>query len=74
VLESQQEEDGGWQIQWEPPSEMARLEWRAHKTLKSLITLGSYNMIIREQHDQGYEQGTIARELLSGRSSFGLLR
>ncbi|MFD0715653.1 hypothetical protein [Paenibacillus sp. GCM10027626] len=43
VLESQQEEDGGWQIQWEPPGEMARLEWRAYKTLKSLITLKSYN-------------------------------
>ncbi|MCM3626989.1 hypothetical protein M3194_06395 [Paenibacillus glycanilyticus] len=45
VLESQQEEDGGWQIQWEPPSELARLEWRAYKTLKSLITLKSYNRI-----------------------------
>jgi GNAT superfamily N-acetyltransferase len=49
VLESQQEEDGGWQIQWEPPGEMAKLEWRAYKTLKSLITLGSYNKISREQ-------------------------
>ncbi|WP_274366169.1 hypothetical protein [Paenibacillus thermotolerans] len=36
------EEDGGWQIQWEPPSEMARLEWRAYKTLKSLMTIKSY--------------------------------
>jgi len=42
ALESQQEEDGGWQIQWEPPSEMARLEWRAYKTLNSLLTLKSY--------------------------------
>ncbi|MGM0885000.1 MAG: hypothetical protein ACQEXQ_28655 [Bacillota bacterium] len=45
VLESQQDEDGGWQIQWDPPGEMAKLEWRAYKTLKSLITLNSYNMI-----------------------------
>lgn len=45
VLESQQEEDGGWQIQWEPPGEMARLEWRAYKTLKSLITLQSYKVL-----------------------------
>jgi len=42
VLDSQQEEDGGWPISWEPPGEMARLEWRAHKTLKCLITLESY--------------------------------
>ncbi|WP_336771316.1 hypothetical protein [Paenibacillus sp. MMO-58] len=45
VLESEQAQDGGWKIQWEPPSEMARLEWRAYKTLKSLITLKSYNRI-----------------------------
>lgn len=45
ALESQQEEDGGWQIQWEPPGEMARLEWRAYKTLKSLITLQSYKVL-----------------------------
>lgn len=45
VLESQQKDDGGWQIQWEPPGKMAKLEWRAYKTLKSLITLQSYNKI-----------------------------
>lgn len=43
VLESQQEEDGGWGIQWEPPGELAKSEWRAYLTLKSLITLESYN-------------------------------
>jgi len=42
ALEAQQEEDGGWPIFWEPPGEMARLEWRAHRTLKSLITFESY--------------------------------
>ncbi|ASA24857.1 hypothetical protein [Paenibacillus donghaensis] len=43
VMESQQEADGGYLIQWEPPGEMAKLEWRAHKTLKSLITLHFQN-------------------------------
>jgi len=42
ALDSQQEEDGGWPISWEPPGEMARLEWRAYKTLKCIITLESY--------------------------------
>jgi len=45
VLEHQQEDDGGWQIKWEPPGETARLEWRAYKTLKSLMILNSYNKI-----------------------------
>lgn len=45
VLESQQDDDGGWQIEWEPPGETARLEWRAYKTLKSLMILQSYNNI-----------------------------
>lgn len=42
VLDSQQEEDGGWEISWEPPGEMARLEWRAYRTLKCILTLESY--------------------------------
>lgn len=45
VLGSKQDEDGGWPIQWNPPGEMARLEWRAIKTLESLIILKSYNKI-----------------------------
>lgn len=45
ALESQQEEDGGWQIEWEPPGEMARLEWRAYKTVMSLTILHAYNKI-----------------------------
>ena len=46
-LASQQEKDGGWQIQWEPPGEMARLEWRSYKTLKSMKILDSYNFAKR---------------------------
>jgi len=42
ALEAQQQEDGGWPISWEPPGEMARLEWRAYRTLRSLLTLESY--------------------------------
>lgn len=45
VLESQQDDDGGWQIEWEPPGETSRLEWRSYKTLKSLMILNSYNKI-----------------------------
>jgi hypothetical protein len=44
-LENQQEEDGGWPIRWEPPSEMARREWRAYKTVMALITLHAYGRI-----------------------------
>jgi hypothetical protein len=42
ALAAQQEDDGGWPITWEPPGEMAKLEWRAHRTLRSLVTLESY--------------------------------
>ncbi|MCG7376778.1 hypothetical protein MH215_07220 [Paenibacillus sp. ACRSA] len=42
VLAAQQESDGGWQINWEPPGETARLEWRAYVTLKNLMILNSY--------------------------------
>lgn len=41
-IESQQAEDGGWELQWEPPGEMSRLEWRAYKTLKNLMILDAY--------------------------------
>jgi hypothetical protein len=44
-LESQQEADGGWPIRWEPPGEMARREWRAHGTVKALITLRAFQRI-----------------------------
>jgi hypothetical protein len=42
ALASEQDEDGGCPIQWQPPSELAKLEWRAYRTVKSLITLQSY--------------------------------
>ena len=46
VLMSQQSDDGGWQISWEPPSETAKLEWRARLTLKNLMVLERYKEII----------------------------
>lgn len=46
VLMSQQCDDGGWQISWEPPSETAKLEWRARLTLKNLMVLERYKVII----------------------------
>ncbi len=41
-LASQQQPDGGWPISWTPPSEMARWEWRAQRTLLALATLRAY--------------------------------
>lgn len=40
-----QQEDGGWPISWEPPSEAAALEWRGIVTLQALRTLASYGRI-----------------------------
>ncbi|CAM3762252.1 hypothetical protein COLU111180_07160 [Cohnella lubricantis] len=45
VLESQQDDDGGWLIDWKPPGDTAKFEWRAYKTLKSIMTLKSYGKI-----------------------------
>ena len=44
-LTSKQCEDGGWPIQWEPPGELARCEWRAYGTLRALSTLHAYGKI-----------------------------
>jgi hypothetical protein len=44
LLKSQQD-DGGWPITWEPPSEAAALEWRGIVTLQALRTLASYGRI-----------------------------
>jgi hypothetical protein len=44
LLKSQQE-DGGWPITWEPPSEAAALEWRGIVTLQALRTLVAYGRI-----------------------------
>jgi len=42
LMKSQQDEDGGWKISWEPPSETAKFEWRAYVTLNNLMILKSY--------------------------------
>jgi len=44
-LEAGQDADGGWPILWEPPGEMSRWEWRAHKTVINLATLRAYGRI-----------------------------
>lgn len=44
LLKSQQD-DGGWPISWEPPSQAATLEWRGIVTLQALRTLSSYGRI-----------------------------
>jgi hypothetical protein len=44
-IERDQEPDGGWPIQWEPPSQAALLEWRGIVTLEHLRTLVSYGRL-----------------------------
>jgi hypothetical protein len=44
-LQSEQQDDGGWPIRWEPPSEAATLEWRGIVTLEALRTLVSYGRL-----------------------------
>ena len=44
-LAARQQEDGGWPIQWDPPGEMARWEWRGHMTVNALCTLRAYGRI-----------------------------
>ena len=41
-LARRQQQDGGWPVSWEPPSEAALLEWRGIVTLQALGTLTSY--------------------------------
>lgn len=40
-----QQDDGGWTISWEPPSEASVCEWRGLVTLKALRTLTSYGRL-----------------------------
>jgi hypothetical protein len=40
-----QQDDGGWPISWEPPSDAAVCEWRGMVTLKALRTLTSYGRL-----------------------------
>ena len=44
-LARNQQPDGGWPINWEPPSDAAALEWRGVVTLQALRTLTSYGRI-----------------------------
>jgi hypothetical protein len=44
-LEREQEEDGGWPIRWQPPSDASRCEWRAIRTLQALAVLAAYDRI-----------------------------
>ncbi len=44
-LAASQQDDGGWPIGWEPPSEAAVCEWRGVVTLKALRTLVSYGRL-----------------------------
>jgi hypothetical protein len=44
-LVKSQQDDGGWPISWEPPSQAATLEWRGIVTLQALRTLTAYGRI-----------------------------
>lgn len=44
-LVSQQQDDGGWPVTWEPPSECALLEWRGRQTVDALMTLQNYERL-----------------------------
>jgi hypothetical protein len=41
-LADEQEDDGGWPLAWQPPSEASRLEWRGIETLRALRVLVAY--------------------------------
>jgi hypothetical protein len=45
LLVGGQQDDGGWPISWEPPSDAAVFEWRGMVTLKALRTLTSYGRL-----------------------------
>jgi hypothetical protein len=51
-LERAQQEDGGWPISWDPPSEAARFEWRGIVTLGALRTLTSYGRLAAAGSDR----------------------
>jgi hypothetical protein len=44
-LAAGQQEDGGWPITWDPPSEASRSEWRAIWTIDALLTLRAYGRL-----------------------------
>jgi hypothetical protein len=45
ALAAEQEEDGGWPLRWQPPSEAARCEWRGIETLQALRVLVAYERV-----------------------------
>lgn len=45
ALIAEQQDDGGWSISWEPPSQAAKLEWRGYITVQRLLTLQSYERL-----------------------------
>ena len=44
ALAAEQQDDGGWPIRWEPPTDASVWEWRAMVTLEALATLRSYGV------------------------------
>jgi hypothetical protein len=44
-LERQQQPDGGWPIQWDPPSQASLCEWRAIRTVEALALLVAYGRL-----------------------------
>jgi hypothetical protein len=42
AVAADQEEDGGWPLRWEPPSDAARCEWRGFETLQAIRVLVAY--------------------------------
>jgi hypothetical protein len=44
-LERDQQDDGGWPVTWDPPSDASRLEWRGIVTLGALRTLTAYGRL-----------------------------
>ena len=45
ALAENQQDDGGWPITWEPPSEAAVREWRGFVTLRCLQVLDDYGRL-----------------------------
>jgi hypothetical protein len=44
-LERDQQDDGGWQITWQPPGQASTLEWRGVETLRALRVLRAYGRL-----------------------------
>ena len=42
ALAALQQDDGGWPVAWEPPTEDAHRAWRGMRTLAAITTLAAY--------------------------------